>query len=187
MNRDPAVDAPAATFEPHLGPHGPRGRGELDFTGLSEAEAAARRSEERLRLTVEGATDYAILTLPPGRALTSWSPGAEATFGWPAAEMLGRSGDELFTPEDRAAGAPEREAGQAVREGRAADERWHVRKDGGRFWASGVSTAIWESHSWRRRWRVERTLASGSQLKSASGQRWPTIASISSRPRTREW
>src|SRR5207302_11305520 len=85
-----------------------------------------------------GATDFAILTLAPDRTVLSWSPGAAAAFGYTAAEIVGRSADILFTPDDRAAGRPAAEVEQARREGRAEDECWHLHKGGARFFASGV-------------------------------------------------
>ena len=114
----------------------------VDITDRKRADDELRAGEERLRLIVESAIDYGILTLDPDRLVTSWSPGAEATFGFTREEILGRPADILFTPEDRAAGAPEEETGTALREGRAADERWHLRKDGTRFFASGVLTPL---------------------------------------------
>src|SRR3954453_13056793 len=74
----------------------------------------------------------------PSRVVTSWNVGAERLFGYSEQEIITRSGDIIFTPEDRAAGAHEREEEVARRAGRAADERWHQRKDGSRFWASGL-------------------------------------------------
>jgi PAS domain S-box-containing protein len=113
-----------------------------DITDRVRAEEAVRAGEERLRLILASATDYAIFTLAPDRTVTDWSPGAAAVFGYTPGEAVGRSGDVIFTPEDRAAGAPAAEAETARREGRAADERWHVRKGGGRFFASGVLTPL---------------------------------------------
>ena len=114
----------------------------VDVTERREAEEAVRSSEERLRRIVRSATDFAILTLTPERTVTSWSPGAVAIFGYPVSEIIGRSADILFTPEDRAAGTPAKEAETARTAGRAEDERWHLRKDGSRFYASGVVTPL---------------------------------------------
>ena len=69
--------------------------------------------------------------------VVDWCPGAEAIFGWTAAEIIGRSAEVLFTPEDCAAGVPARELQTAMRQGCANDERWHVRRDGTRFFANG--------------------------------------------------
>ena len=113
-----------------------------DLTARREAEAALRSSEERLRLIVENAADYAIFSLDLDRHVTSWNTGAERMLGWPEAEILGHLADVIFTEEDRANGVPEKEAETALRTGRASDERWHVRKNGERFWANGVMTVI---------------------------------------------
>ena len=109
---------------------------------LAESRDALRESEERLRLVFESAADYAIFTTGVDRRVATWNAGAERLLGWTAEEAVGCSGDRIFTPEDRAAGAPEREAAKALAEGRASNERWHVRKDGSRFWASGLSMAL---------------------------------------------
>lgn len=100
---------------------------------LSASRAALRESEERLRLVLASATDYAIFSMDLDRRITSWNAGAERLLGWTEDEIVGRSADIIFTPEDRAGGAPDEESEGAVRDGRAADERWHLRKDGTRF------------------------------------------------------
>ena len=110
-------------------------------TDISErkfAEAALRDSEERLRLVLENAVDYAIFSLDMQRRVTSWNTGAERLLGYTEGEILGRPADVIFTHEDRLAGAPDEEERLACGEGRAADDRFHQRKDGSRFWASGA-------------------------------------------------
>lgn len=97
-----------------------------------------RRTNEWLHLILESATEYAIFTLDRERRVTTWNSGAQRVLGYADAEILGRSADVLFTPEDRAAGAPEQEFGTALTEGRAVNERWHLRADGTRIWASGL-------------------------------------------------
>src|SRR4051794_11884038 len=94
-------------------------------------------SEARLRAILESAIDYAIITLDCDGLITGWSPGAERLLLWTAAEAVGQSGAIIFTPEDQAAAVPERERARAERDGRAPDERWHVRRDGSRFFATG--------------------------------------------------
>ncbi|MBW3624249.1 MAG: PAS domain S-box protein [Armatimonadetes bacterium] len=106
------------------------------------AEEALRQSEERFRLMVEGAQDYAMFMLDPQNRVIFWSKGAERIFGWTEAEMLGRSGEIIFTPEDRERGEPEKEIRTALKEGRAQDKRWHVRKDGSRLWADGINMRL---------------------------------------------
>ncbi len=95
-------------------------------------------SDELLRLVVESSTDFAIITHAGDGTVTSWNVGAERLLGYAEEEILGRDVDLIFTPEDRAAGAPEGERRTALVQGRAEDERWHVRKDGSRFWGSGL-------------------------------------------------
>ncbi|HEX2640638.1 MAG TPA: PAS domain-containing sensor histidine kinase, partial [Pyrinomonadaceae bacterium] len=116
----------------------------IDMEERRRMEAALRRSEERLRLLMESFTDYAIITTNGEGTVEHWNPGAEKIFGYPANEMIGQSSDIIFTPEDQALGAPENERSTARTKGRAADERWHMRKDGTRFFASGVMVPLFD-------------------------------------------
>ena len=101
------------------------------------ADAALRQSEERLRLVIEGAKDHVIFTTDPGGIITTWSAGAAAVLGWSPDEAIGRSASMIFTPADRSRGADVREIVGAAREGRAVDERWHLRKDGTHVFLNG--------------------------------------------------
>lgn len=102
------------------------------------AEEELRDNEERLRQIIDSAKEYAIITLDAQGAITSWNEGAERLLGFDEHEALGHPGDMFFTPEDSAADIPEKEMATARESGRAANERWHIRKDGSRFWGSGV-------------------------------------------------
>ena len=108
-----------------------------DITRKKLSEQALLASQERLRLVVENAREFAIFSTDLERNVTSWNTGAERLLGFTENEIVGRSGDMIFTDEDRAAGAPQEEADRAQRDGKAVDERWHMRKDRSRFWGSG--------------------------------------------------
>jgi diguanylate cyclase (GGDEF)-like protein/PAS domain S-box-containing protein len=95
-----------------------------------------------LKHIYDGATGFAIFTVDLDGVVNSWNAGARAILGFSETEMLGRDCTEIFTPEDRAAGQREQEMATAATTGRAADYRWHLRKDGERFWADGVMTPI---------------------------------------------
>src|SRR5918997_1062285 len=105
-------------------------------------EGALQESEERFGRLVEAAKDYAIFMVDAEGRVSTWNEGAERLFGYGEAEIVGEDGSLLFTPEDREVGAHEREQEKARTEGRAEDERWHLRKDGTRFWASGFVRPI---------------------------------------------
>lgn len=114
----------------------------VDVTERKRGETALSATEERLRLVVDSAVEYAIFSMDLQRRVTSWNAGAQRLLGFSEEEILGQSCDVIFTEEDRATGAPEHEAATALSEGRARDERTHQRKDGERFWASGVMTPM---------------------------------------------
>jgi len=100
-------------------------------------QLAASDRERFVESMLECATNYAIISLDPLGLITGWSSGAEAILGWGEAEVLGKHTDLFFTPEDRAADIPSEEMASARQTGRASGERWHIRKDGSRFWAEG--------------------------------------------------
>ncbi|MDZ8108558.1 MAG: PAS domain S-box protein [Nostoc sp. DedQUE12a] len=114
----------------------------LDKAKRRQAESALRESESRFRLILESAKDYAIFTLDLDGQITSWNSGAERLLGYKEAEIIGHSGRIIFTPEDNETGQAEQELQTALNQGRAEDERWHVRKDGSRFFASGLMTQL---------------------------------------------
>jgi PAS domain S-box-containing protein len=93
--------------------------------------------DRHYRQIVQSALDYAIVAADCTGRVTSWNAGAARLLGWTEADMLGQTMHRFFTPEDVAAGVVEREMAAALQAGRAADERWHVRRSGERFWASG--------------------------------------------------
>ncbi|OGB20665.1 MAG: hypothetical protein A3I66_23825 [Burkholderiales bacterium RIFCSPLOWO2_02_FULL_57_36] len=99
-------------------------------------------AESRYRQIFNSATDFGIISADLRGVLTSWNEGARRIFGWSEQEMLGHPVHRFFTPEDVADGRPETEMACALRDGYATDERWHVRKSGQRFWASGALTPL---------------------------------------------
>ena len=94
------------------------------------------------QLIVDSAIDYAIITLGPDGTITSWNEGAERIMGWTSEEIVGRHVTTFFVPEDVEAGQAEYEMRVATDQGHAKDERWHLAKDGRRFWASGRMMAL---------------------------------------------
>jgi two-component system CheB/CheR fusion protein len=113
-----------------------------DITARRQAERNTARSEERLRLLVDSVIDSAIFTMTQNGVIDSWNRGAERMFGYRAEEIVGQSFEVLFTPEDRASGIAARELHVAQRDGRTLQERDHLRSDGTRFFASGVTARL---------------------------------------------
>ena len=116
---------------------------EREIAQRKKVEQALREAEENLRRMVESVKDVAIFTVDPRGRIATWNAGAEHLFGYAEREAVGREVAAIFTPEDREAGVPDRERATAAAHGHAADERWHLRKDGSRFFASGVMSPIY--------------------------------------------
>lgn len=116
----------------------------LNLTRVATAHRISAASEERFRLLIDGAKDYAIYMLDPDGNVVSWNIGAERIKGYTDEEIIGRNFACFFTAEDVRAGLPDQHLRTAAMEGRFEHEGWRVRKDGSRFWANAVLTALCE-------------------------------------------
>jgi PAS domain S-box-containing protein len=113
-----------------------------NITGLKRAEAALRDSKHHLQLVLESVRDYGIITLDAKGIITGWNSGAVSIFGFSEEEAIDRHCSIIFTPEDNLANIPRAEMRIAAATGHASDERWHIGKDGVRFWVSGVMSPL---------------------------------------------
>ena len=113
-----------------------------DVTDRKRADDALRLSEERFRRLVAEVKDYAIFMLDAQGRVASWNAGAEKIKGYTGEEVIGQHFSVFYPAEDIEAGKPEEELRRAAAEGRVEDEGWRIRKDGSRFWASVVITAL---------------------------------------------
>ena len=115
-----------------------------DITTRKKVEEVLRQSEERFRLLVSDVTDYAILMLDPEGRIASWNAGAERIKGYRSEEIIGQHFSLFYTKEDVESGKPAYGLRVALEQGRFKDEGWRVRKDGSRFWANVVITALYD-------------------------------------------
>ncbi|BDI18539.1 hypothetical protein ANSO36C_43410 [Nostoc cf. commune SO-36] len=113
-----------------------------DISDRKQIEIALEQSEARFRLMVASAKEYAIFTVDPNAAITSWSAGAEQLFKYSEAEIIGRDSRSLYTLEENLKDRVGWEFQTAQTQGQAENECWHIRKDGSRFWGSGFVMPI---------------------------------------------
>ena len=117
-----------------------------DLTERRDAEEELRESEERNRLIVQSVKDYAIFMLDPQGRVATWNEGARRIKGYEPNEIIGRYFGTFYPEEDLERGKPAWELEVAEREGRFEDEGWRIKKDGSRFWANVIITALFNPH-----------------------------------------
>jgi len=113
-----------------------------DITEQKRDRLALLDAEERLRMMIDSVKDHAIFAMDTEGQVTTWNSGAERVFGYEEVEILGQSSSIVYTPEDHVGGIPGQEMTKAAELGFAESERWHVRKNGSRFFASDVIRPI---------------------------------------------
>ena len=113
-----------------------------DVTDRINSERTLRESEERFRLLVEGVQEYAIFQLDSEGNVVSWNAGAQRLKGYDSAEIIGHHFSIFYPREDQMNNKPRDILARARRQGRTEDEGWRIRKDGSRFWANVVITAL---------------------------------------------
>jgi PAS domain S-box-containing protein len=124
----------------------------LDYETLNDSitsndifdDSYFRMSEDFFHQVLESLEDYAVVTTDKNGDINSWNSGAENVLGYKEVEVIGVSAKIFFTPEDIAIGEPEKELFGALENGRAVDERYHMRKDGSRFWGSGLVFPLYD-------------------------------------------
>jgi PAS domain S-box-containing protein len=115
-----------------------------DITEQRAAEDELRTSEEKFRLLVEAVEDYAIFMLDRDGRVASWNVGAQRAKGYRAEEIIGQHFRIFYPPDAQGSKHPERELETASRDGHYCEEGWRVRKDGSRFWAHVLITALFD-------------------------------------------
>ncbi|MGY4536002.1 PAS domain S-box-containing protein [Mucilaginibacter sp. UYNi724] len=131
---------------------------EVDYATLNQnitgedifEDSYFRMSEDFFHQVLDSLEDYAVITTDKNGDINSWNSGAQRVLGYTEQEAIGKCADIFFTPEDVAIGAPGFELSTALKDGRAIDERYHMRKDGSRFWGSGLVFPLQDEDSKHR-------------------------------------
>jgi len=147
-----------------------------DITQRKKAEAGLRESEERLRMVIEGVKDYAIFMLDPNGYVASWNSGAKRILGYGANEIVGKSSDCFYTPEDIAIGKQQEKLVTATTTGRYEGEGWRFRNDGSRFWANIIVTPLRDESGEMR--GFSQVMQDITQQKRAGEEKMQLIASL---------
>jgi diguanylate cyclase (GGDEF)-like protein/PAS domain S-box-containing protein len=117
-----------------------------ELTQRIQTEKALRESEEGFRLLIDGVKDYAIVSLDPFGLITSWNTGAERISGYRSDEILGKHFSLFYPNEEVDLGKPDHALKMAGQDGRYEEECWHVHKNGSKFWANIIITALHDEH-----------------------------------------
>lgn len=114
-----------------------------DIIRRVQMERVVQQTQEDYRLLVETSTEFAMIITDPDGIIVNWNIGAEKIIGTPHHEAIVQSISHIFTPEDRRIGQPWHELEKAKETGRAEDMRWHITRNGNRFWGNGVVMPLW--------------------------------------------
>ncbi|MCY3023179.1 MAG: PAS domain S-box protein [Planctomycetota bacterium] len=146
------------------------------------------KGDDLLQVLVENVRDYAIVLLDPDGKVLSWSPAAQRLKGWATDEIIGQSFARFYPEEDIQRGKPQNELKAAGQDGRFEDEGWRVRKDGTRFWANVVITALRDNNGKLRAFgKVTRDLSERKEAEDKIKKQAQEILEMATIPVVQVW